>query len=263
MTRRLRTVLSKIGKIRLIQFGSLVAIAAALGLAYLVSEPVRSEVDRAVAVLGRGESGAIRDYLRSWGAWGPVVSVGLMVAQALVAPVPHFLVVFGNGLAFGVGWGWAVSMVGQTVAAAVCFGIARAVGRGPVEALVGRFGLETADRWFARWGTAGVLVTRLLPGIGFDGVSFAAGLTRIGFGPFLAVTAVGSAPQALLYAYLGQRAPQAAWWLLAASVLVAAAVGAAALLRGRRRRVRAKLDAPVRRPVSCPAPGLGPRGAAR
>ncbi len=186
-----------------------------------------------------------------------------MVAQALVAPIPHFLVVFANGLAFGVGWGWVVSMVGQAVAAGVCFAIARGVGRAPAEALVGRFGLETADRWFARWGTAGIFVTRLLPGVGFDAISFAAGLSGMRFGTFLAVTVVASAPQAFLYAYLGERAPQTAWWLLAASLAIGAVVGGTAFFRRHRGRVRAKLEDSSRRSLPRPTRQLGPQGAVR
>jgi len=97
-------------------------------------------------------------------------------------------------------------LLGRCWVTGVCFGSARAVGRGPAEALVGRSGLETADRWFARWGTVGIVATRLLPGVGFDAISFAAGLSRIRFQTSLAVTLVASAPQTLLYAFLGQRA---------------------------------------------------------
>jgi uncharacterized membrane protein YdjX (TVP38/TMEM64 family) len=89
----------------------------------------------------------------------------------------------------------------------VCFYIARALGRGPVEALVGKVGLESADRWFARWGTYAVLVTRLVPGMAFDAASYAAGLTRMGFGRFVIATAVGAAPKTFVEAFLGRQAP--------------------------------------------------------
>ena len=92
---------------------------------------------------------AVRDYILSFGAWAPVVSGLLMILQALAAPLPAFLITFANGLAFGVLWGGLLSLVSAS-AAAVAFGISRALGRGPVEALVGKAGLESADRWFER-----------------------------------------------------------------------------------------------------------------
>ena len=131
-----------------------------------------------------------------------------MVLQALVAPVPSFLITFANGLAFGVFWGWMLSLFGHVLAAAVCFGISRALGRVPVEVLVGKTGLESADRWFARWGVYAVFVGRLLPGVAFDAISYAAGLTRMRFRSFIAATALGIFPQTFLYSYLGRQAPE-------------------------------------------------------
>ena len=104
-------------------------------------------------------------------------------------------------LAFGVLWGGPLSMV--SASSAVASGISRALGRGTVEAMVGKRGLESADRWFERWGHYAVLAARLVPIPSFDVVSFAAGLTRMGFWKFLVATAVGAAPASFLYAYLG------------------------------------------------------------
>jgi uncharacterized membrane protein YdjX (TVP38/TMEM64 family) len=148
-------------------------VALLLGVVYLLSGSVHHEVGKAGAALASGDLERVRDYIRSYGAWAPVVSLILMVAQALAAPIPAFLVVFANGLSFGTAWGWALSLLGQTLAAAVCFGLARSLGRGPVSGLVGRFGLESADGWFARWGAHAVLITRLVPGMAFDTVSYA------------------------------------------------------------------------------------------
>jgi len=208
--------------------------AALVALAYLLSDAFRAEVGTIVALLGRGDAEGLRHYILSYGLWAPVASLALMVVQALVAPVPSSLVAFANGLAFGVGWGWALSVAGHTLAAGVCFWLMRALGRGPVEAVVGRGWLDSTDRWFARWGTAAILVTRLVPGIAFDAVSFAAGLTGIRFDRFLAATAIGVAPQTLLYAYLGHTATHLVWIPLAITGL---AVGGFALV-GRRKCTR-------------------------
>ena len=142
--------------------------AAVFGLLYLLSAEFRSETNRALGILGRGDIAGLRDYIVSFGLWAPVASCFLMVLQALVAPVPSFLITFANGLAFGVFWGWMLSLFGHVLAAAVCFGISRALGRVPVEVLVGKTGLESADRWFARWGVYAVFAGRLLPGIAFE-----------------------------------------------------------------------------------------------
>lgn len=160
-----------------------------------------------------------------------------MVFQALAAPLPSFLITFANGLAFGILPGWLLSVAGHTLAATVCFYIARILGRMPVEALVGRVGLESADRWFTRWGLYAVLLARLVPGISFDVISYAAGLTRMGFRRFIAATVAGTAPQTLVYSYLGSRSSESAWVLLIISVLVIVGISAAAIRRNRKSRI--------------------------
>ena len=226
--------------VRLLQLVLLLVVAALFGLLYLLSGDFRSEVNRALGLLGRGDIGGLRDYILSFGLWAPIASCFLMVLQALVAPVPSFLITFANGLAFGVFWGWMLSLFGHTLAAAVCFWISRALGRVPVEVLVGRTGLQSADRWFARWGMYAVFVGRLIPGVAFDVISYAAGLTRMSFRNFLIATTLGILPQTFLYSYLGRQAPEYVALFMITSALVVAGVVAVAVIRYRRERRRPK-----------------------
>jgi uncharacterized membrane protein YdjX (TVP38/TMEM64 family) len=182
--------------------------ALMLGLLYFLWGGFRNEVNAAAGILSRGDIEGLRDYILSFGVFAPMASVLLMVLQAIVAPLPSFLITFANGLAFGVLWGWILSLLGHVLAAAVCFGISRALGRAPVEILVGRAGLESADRWFERWGMYAVFAGRLVPGISFDIISYAAGLTRMRFRGFIAATALGVTPQTFLYSFLGRQAPE-------------------------------------------------------
>ena len=221
--------------LRLLLLASAVAV---FGLLYLLSDGFRSETNRAVGILGRGDIAGLRDYIVSFGLWAPVASCFLMVLQALVAPVPSFLITFANGLAFGVFWGWMLSVFGHVLAASVCFGISRALGRVPVEVLVGKAGLESADRWFARWGVYAVFAGRLLPGVAFDAISYAAGLTNMRFRNFLVATTLGIVPQTFLYSYLGRQAPQYVGLFLVTTVIFLFAVIVVAAVRYRRERRR-------------------------
>jgi len=222
--------------VRWVRFLLLVAAATVFGLLYLLLDGFRSETNRALGILGRGDIAGLKGYILSFGLWAPVASCFLMVLQALVAPVPSFLITFANGLAFGVFWGWMLSLFGHVLAAAVCFGISRALGRGPVEVLVGSTGLESADRWFARWGVYAVFAGRLVPGVAFDAISYAAGLTRMGFRSFMVATTLGIFPQTFLYSYLGRQAPQYVGLFLVTSGLVILGVAAVAVVRYRRER---------------------------
>ena len=222
------------------RFVVLLTAAALFGLIYLVSAGFRSEVHRALGILGRGDIAGLRDYILSFGFWAPVASCFLMVLQALAAPVPSFLITFANGLAFGVFWGWMLSLFGHVLAAAVCFGISRSLGRVPVEVLVGRAGLQSADLWFDRWGMYAVFAGRLVPGVAFDVISYAAGLTRMRFRNFMIATALGIFPQTFLSSYLGRQAPEYVGLFFVTSALVVAGVVTVAVLRRRRERRKPK-----------------------
>lgn len=222
--------------VRWVRFLLLAMAAAVFGLLYLLVDGFRFETNQALGILGRGDIAGLKDYIVSYGVWAPVASCFLMVLQALAAPVPSFLITFANGLAFGVFWGLMLSLFGHVLAAAVCFGISRALGRGPVEVLVGNAGLESADRWFARWGMYAVFAGRLVPGIAFDAVSYAAGLTRMRFRNFMVATTLGILPQTFLYSYLGRQAPQYVGLFLFTSGLVVVGFVAFAVLRHRKER---------------------------
>ena len=226
--------------IRLLRLVVFLIAATVFGLLYLLSGGFRMEVNEALGLLGRGDIAGLRDYILSYGVWAPVASCFLMVLQALVAPVPSFLITFANGLAFGVFWGWMLSLFGHVLAAAVCFWISRSLGRVPVEVLVGKTGLQSADRWFARWGMYAVFVGRLVPGVAFDVISYAAGLTRMKFRNFLIATALGIFPQTFLYSYLGRQAPEYVALFMVTSALVVAGVVAVAIVRYRRERRKPK-----------------------
>lgn len=208
----------------------LVAGVAAL---FFLSGSVQSEISRAMSVLTSGDGELVRAYLLSFGIWAPVISLMLMLLQAVVTPIPSVMIVFANGLAFGPFWGGVLSLVGQTLAGVICFWFARSVGRRPVEALAGKFGIRWFDRWFERWGVTGILVSRMIPGVSFDAVSYASGLSPVRFWRFLVATVVGIAPQSFAYAWLIHHAPQYAWMLLAGSVAIAGSVGLVMFLRRR------------------------------
>jgi uncharacterized membrane protein YdjX (TVP38/TMEM64 family) len=157
-----------------------------------------------------------------------------MVLQALAAFVPSFLLGIANGLAFGAFWGGLLSIASAALAAAISFGIARAVGRVPVETLVGKRSLGTADRWFARYGAYAVLAARLIPVISFDAISYAAGLTRMKFWRFLLATTIGMTPASFAYAYLGEQAPGNVNLLLAVFGVFVTGVVILAVVRRRR-----------------------------
>ena len=182
----------------------LVLVAAGV-LSYLFIPTFKAGVDEATTRIAAGDISAVRDYLLSFGWWAPVVSALLMVLQSVLAPLPAFVLTFSNGMLFGWAWGALLSWSSAMAGAALCFYLARSLGRPAVEKLVGgSTALGISDRFFDRFGERAVLIARLLPFVSFDLISYGAGLTSMRFWPFFIATGLGQLPATLVYSYLGQ-----------------------------------------------------------
>ncbi len=192
----------------------LLALALAAALVGLVP-PLRAGLVSAVRLLAASDVGVLRAWVLSFGVWAPAVSAGLMVLQALLAPLPASPITYVNGLLFGTWWGALLSWASALVAAAVCFGLGRALGRPLVERLVTRAAVDWSDAFFGRFGAWAVLIGRLVPVVSFDVVSYGAGLTSMRFTGFVVATGVGMLPATIVYSYLGHRGGASGQALLA------------------------------------------------
>ena len=180
-----------------------IGAAAVLVAVYFAVPTVRTYVDHAAAVLGSADVGAVVDLIRSYGANAAVISFLLMVFSSVIAPLPAFLITFANAAIFGWWQGAILSWSSAMAGAALCFFIARALGRDAVEKYAGKGALASVEGYFQKYGRNTILVCRLLPFVSFDAVSYFAGLTSIGFWSFFLATGVGQLPATIVYSYVG------------------------------------------------------------
>jgi uncharacterized membrane protein YdjX (TVP38/TMEM64 family) len=165
--------------------------------------PLNAGIKQVFAMFASGDFETVRDFVAAYGVYAAAVSFALMVFQSIVAPLPAFLITFANASLFGWKLGALLSWTSAMAGAALCFLIARILGREVAAKLAGRAGLSEVDRFLGRWGRHAILIARLLPFVSFDLVSYAAGLTSMGFWPFFIATGLGQLPATLVYSYAG------------------------------------------------------------
>jgi len=145
---------------------------------------------------------AVRDYIMSLGMAGPVAVAALIALAVLVSPLPSAPVALAAGALYGHTWGTLYVLCGAMLGALGAFSLARLLGR------------DALQRWFGdrlprtRLGSQNalmtiVLVSRLLPFISFDIVSYAAGLTSLSLWRFALATLLGVLPTSFLLAHFG------------------------------------------------------------
>lgn len=178
-----------------------------------------------------GDFTVVRNFVESYGMYAAAVSFALMILQSVAAPLPAFLLTFANASLFGWWQGAILSWSSAMAGAAVCFFIARVLGRDAVEKITSKTGLKQIDVFFEKHGRLSILIARLLPFISFDIVSYAAGLTSMSFWSFFVATGIGQLPATIIYSYVGGMLTGGAQMLVTALMILFALSALIVLIR--------------------------------
>ena len=152
------------------------------------------------------------------GPLGPLAIVGLLSLAIVFIPIPSAPIALAAGAAYGHLWGTVYVVIGAEIGALLAFFIARLLG------------YEVLREWFGERLSLGLLgsqnalmeivfVSRLLPFISFDLVSYAAGLTPLAAWRFILATFAGIVPASFLLAHFGEEIASADTRRMVLSVL--------------------------------------------
>lgn len=141
-------------------------------------------------VAGMGEWGAI---------WYP-----LLFAACNILLLPGGILSVGAGFFFGLWWGFALVLLGNSIGAAISFGLSHWLGRRYLSKRISTSPmLQVLDKAVARDAWKIIFLSQLHPLFPTSLLNYLFGLTRIRFWPYMLWTAVGRAPGLFLYTYLG------------------------------------------------------------
>ena len=180
----------------------------------------------------------IRSLIDDAGLYGPFLVIAIMAIAIVFSPLPSAPIALAAGAAYGHTWGTIYILIGAEAGALIAFMIARFCGREFVNRHLGeklpKTKINTQNGL-----TAIVFVTRLLPFLSFDAVSYAAGLTKLTTIRFAAATLAGMVPASFLLAHFGAEAMSgdfgtAEWIIIGLGLMTAAPLLVAALWRTNR-----------------------------
>ncbi|PKL75990.1 MAG: hypothetical protein CVV27_12555 [Candidatus Melainabacteria bacterium HGW-Melainabacteria-1] len=141
----------------------------------------------------------LQPWIASLGSWGPLAFVAIYVV-ASIAALPGSVLTLAAGVLFGSVWGLVWASLASTLAAGICFLIARYFARGAVEAsLSGHAGFRRLDALTEKRGVLVVAITRLVPLFPFNLLNYGFGLTKIPFWPYLLTSWLCMLPGTALY----------------------------------------------------------------
>lgn len=165
----------------------------------------------------------VTEWVEAAGLLGPIVIVGLMTVAIVATPIPSAPIALAAGAAYGHTLGTAYIVAGAELGALAAFGLARFLGRDVLKRWLG----ERVDAgWLGSQNalTVTVFVSRLLPFVSFDFISYAAGLSRLHFWRFGLATLAGIIPASFVLAHFGNEmvsgdTSRAAWAAIGLGVL--------------------------------------------
>jgi uncharacterized membrane protein YdjX (TVP38/TMEM64 family) len=144
----------------------------------------------------------IKEFLSSSGGFAPLIYMIAMASAIIISPIPSLPLNIAAGALFGPFLGTVYSVIGALGGAVVSFVIARRLGRQVIERFTKGhvdFCTDCSDRLLTKI----VFLSRLLPFISFDVVSYGAGLTKMSLRKFAVATFLGMIPLTFIYNYFG------------------------------------------------------------
>ncbi len=159
-----------------------------------------------------GDQERIREWVAGFGPWGPLITIGLNVAQVLLAPIPGQFVGLVNGYLYGVWLGTLYSMAGLILGTTLAMALGRWFGRPLVEHLAGPEALARWDRIASHQGPLFFFLVFLFPLLPDDIVCFVIGLSPLPILPMVVLAALGRWPGVLVSCWVGAYATDLPWW---------------------------------------------------
>jgi uncharacterized membrane protein YdjX (TVP38/TMEM64 family) len=145
----------------------------------------------------------IRATVQSFGWAGPLVFIGVQIAQVIAAPVPGEATGFIGGYLFGTLQGFFYSSIGLGIGSLLNFGIGRFLGERFVRRLVPEEKFKRIDRLVNRQGVIAILLMFVIPGFPKDYLSLALGLTTLPLKVFAILACIGRMPGTLVLSLKG------------------------------------------------------------
>ncbi len=185
-----------------------ILFAILLGVFLAVFFTLHHHFEKNCSLLIIGNMDQVIQLIRSWGMAAPLMSILLMITQAIIAPIPAFLITAANGMVFGGFWGALISWIGALLGALTAFYIARLFGNVALRKIVrNQKTVEFIQHAGEKKGFYVILVARLLPFVSFDVISYMAGLSGIRLWAFVLGTALGMLPATIIYTFIGHEIP--------------------------------------------------------
>lgn len=144
----------------------------------------------------------LEQAIQSWGWLGVFVYIGILILSVVLSPIPSAPLAVAAGMVWGPIWAGIYSVIGGFLGGLLAYFIGYTLGRSAVRALTGKLIYFSKNRGEVYLGWV-IFITRLLPVLSFDLISYGAGITGISLPIYATATLLGMIPSTFLLTFLG------------------------------------------------------------
>jgi len=148
------------------------------------------------------QSDELLKVISDTGFWGPSIIIALMAFAIVMSPLPSAPIALASGALYGHIEGTLYVLIGSVLGAIIAFFISRFLGAHFIQK---HLDILTTHKFMASQNAlmGMVFVSRLIPFISFDVISYVAGLSVLTFWRFAIATLTGILPASFLLAHFG------------------------------------------------------------
>lgn len=144
----------------------------------------------------------LKQAVNDLGFLGPLIYIIILALSVVVSPIPGAPIAVAAGALWGGLLAGIYSIIGGFLGGLIAYFLGRTLGRSAIKALTGKVIYFSKQRGEVYLGWC-IFITRLLPVLSFDLISYAAGISGLSLPIYATATLLGMIPSTLLLTYMG------------------------------------------------------------
>ncbi|NVJ53654.1 MAG: VTT domain-containing protein [Campylobacteraceae bacterium] len=164
---------------------------------YFVNDSFKNNVNELWEVFMSGNKEEISSQIKSYGIWGAIILILVMIFQLFLVVFPSWLPMIIAALVYGFIPSILISLIGVFLASTLAYVIGNAFSENALKKYISKKSFDKLDFWINNYGFLSVVIFRISPFLSNDGVSLIAGALRMNYLKFIFATIIGITPLAV------------------------------------------------------------------
>lgn len=180
---------------------SSVVLVALVGCYFLIPS-FQDSLNNAFIVLTSDDQERIREWVKQFGAWGPIIIILSMAAQMFALLIPNLILFVIAIVCYGPVWGPVICLSGVFLSSSLGYFIGKKLGPRAIDRFVSENTQKKIKVFVERYGGKAIFIARF-SSFSSDGISFVAGILEMSYKKYIVSTLAGITPLLIILALYG------------------------------------------------------------